>query len=375
MNTQYNQGASLYNSNNNTSIQIPSIVFSTTSNSYQNITVAPQNIIKISTNLATSMTKMSNFTTTINEINQNITTSVALWNANPANATQQLTIQSLLPNLNGTLNYFENGNQVMDFNIFGNLFFSNGSKRSQPNYYFSKVASFNINALTYANTVSSYNPISLSNLVTNQICTNNNVGLSSLDSSLVIDLHNNLKNYTNLSNLIGSYHCLDIESLYNNFVGFGYVKYDLDYNNTNDVKPNVYGGALIQLINRYNIYVSVPNISPSTSTTTSSTSTTSSTTSSSTTPTSSTTSSSTTPTSSTTSSSTTPIPGIDNYQIQLDVSYLTYFGNLVSQAQLNSNISQNTSSSNGTSVSGLTVPSTQQTTTNIVPIGYNPAIQ
>jgi hypothetical protein len=362
MTTQYNQGASLYNSNNSTSIQIPSIVFSTTSNSYQNITVAPQNIIKISTNLATSMTKMSNFTTTINEINQNITTSVALWNAN---ATQQLTIQSLLPNLNGTVNYFENGNQVMDFNIFGNLFFSNGSKRSQPNYYFSKVASFNINALTYANTVSSYNPISLSNLVTNQICTNNNVGLSSLDSSLVIDLHNNLKNYTNLSNLIGSYHCLDIESLYNNFVGFGYVKYNLDYNNTNDVKPNVYGGALIQLINRYNIYVSVPNISPSTSTTTSSTSSTSSTTSSSTTPT----------TSSTTSSSTTPIPGIDNYQIQLDVSYLTYFSNLVSQSQLNSNISQNTSSSNGTSVSGLTVPSTQQTTTNIVPIGYNPAIQ
>jgi hypothetical protein len=367
MTTQYNQGAPLYNVNNNpVALQIPSVVFSTSSNSYQNITVPPENIIKISTNPATSMTKMSNFTTTIDDINKSISDAVDTWNRNyPQPPGQELKVQSSLPTLNTTANYFENGNQVMDFNIFGNLFFSNGSKRSQPNYYFSKVASFNINALTYANTVSSYNPISLSNLVTNQICTNNNVGLSSLDSSLVIDLHNNLKNYTNLSNLIGSYHCLDIESLYNNFVGFGYVKYNLDYNNTNDVKPNVYGGALIQLINRYNIYVSVPNISPSTSTTTSSTSSTSSTTSSSTTPT----------TSSTTSSSTTPIPGIDNYQIQLDVSYLTYFSNLVSQSQLNSNISQNTSSSNGTSVSGLTVPSTQQTTTNIVPIGYNPAIQ
>ena len=339
----------MYSNNITTAIQIPSLLVSTSSNSYQNITVPEQNIIKISTNLATSMTKMSIFTTTIDEINQNITSSVAIWNSNPSNSNQQLTIQSLLPPLNGTVNYFENGNQVMDFNIFSNLFFSNGSKIAQPNYYYKNVASFNTNALTYANSVSNYNPICLSNLVTNQICNNNNIGLSSLNGNLLIDLNNNLKNYTNLGNLIGSYHCLDIESLYNNFAGFGYVKYNLDYNNTSDNKPNVYGGALIQLINRYNIYVTVPNIAPSSTTSTS-------------------TSTSTVPT--TTTTTTTPI-GIDNYQIQLDVSYLTYFPNLVSQAQLNTNLSQNTYSGNGTTVAGLTLPSTAQITEGVVPVSYN----
>jgi hypothetical protein len=368
MTTQYNQGASLYNNNNTQALQIPSIVFSTTSNSYQNIIVPSQNIIKISTNIATSMTKMSNFTTTIQQINSNVSAAVNTWNQN--NPSNYLTVQSSLPNLVETTNYFENGNQVMDFNVFGHLFFSNGSKRSQPNYYFSNVASFNINSLTYANSVSSYNPISLTNLVTNQICANNNIGISSLDSNIVIDLHNNLKNYTNLSNLIGNYHCLDIEALYNSFTGYGYVKYDLDYNNVSDAKPNVYGGVLIQLINRYNIYVSVPNIVPSTTSTTATTTppTTASTTTTTTTPT-TTTPTTTTPTTTTTTPTTTPIPGIDNYQIQLDVSYLTYFSNLVSQSQISSNTSQNISSI-GTTVAGLTVPSTQQISSLTVPVSY-----
>ena len=349
--TQNSQAAPLYNTITS-AIQIPSILFSTTSNSYQDIAVPEQNIIKICTNLATSMTKMSNFTKTINEINQNITTSVAIWNANPANSNQQLTIQSLLPLLNGTVNYFENGNQVMEFFKYGNLFFSNGSKIAQPNYYYKNAASLNLNMLTYANSASNYIPISLSNLVTNQICTNNNVGLSSLNGSLLIDLNNNLKNYTNLSNLIGSYHCLDIESLFNSFAGFGYVKYDLDYNNNADNRPNVYGGVLVQLINRYNIYVTVPNIVASGTTTT---------------PTSTTTSTTTT----TTTTTTPPLIGIDNYQIQLDVPYLTYFYNFVSQTQLNTNLSQNNSLSNVTSVSGLTLPSTTQVNSGVVPLSYN----
>jgi hypothetical protein len=333
MTTQYNQGAPLYNSNINTALQIPSIVFSTTSNSYQNITVPPQNIIKISTNLATSMTKMANYTTTIQDISANLTAAIATWNSNPANVNQQLTLQSSLPNLTQTTNYFENGNQVMDFNVFGHLFFSNGSKRAQPNYYYNNIASFNTNSLTYANSVSNYNPISLSSLVTNQICANNNVGINSLDSSITIDLQNSLKHYTNLNNLIGNYHCLDIEALYNSFTGYGYVKYDLDYNNVSNAQPNVYGGVLIQLINRYNIYVSVPNIVIPTSTTTTQT-------------------------------------GTDNYQIQLDVSYLTYFSNLVSQSQISSNTSQNNVLSIGTTVSGLTLPSAQQISTSTVPISF-----
>jgi hypothetical protein len=364
MTTQYNQGAPLYNSNNTTALQIPSIVFSTTSNSYQNITVPPQNIIKISTNLATSMTKMVNYTTTIPEINLNLTAAIGTWNSNPANANQQLTPQSSLPILTQTTNYFENGNQVMDFNVFGHLFFSNGSKRAQPNYYYNNIASFNTNCLTYANSVSNYNPISLSSLVTNQICANNNVGINSLDSSITIDLHNSLKHYTNLNNLIGNYRCLDIEALYNSFTGYGYVKYDLDYNNVSDAKPNVYGGALIQLINRYNIYVSVPNIVPSSTATASTTVT--ATTSTTTPPTTTPTTSTTTPPTSTT----TPIPGIDNYQIQLDVSYLTYFSNLVSQSQISSNTSQNNVLSIGTTVSGLTIPSTQQISTSTVPVSF-----
>ena len=371
MTSQYNQGAPLYNSNNTTPLQIPSIVFSTTSNSYQNITVPPQNIIKISTNLATSMTKMSNYTTTIQQINSNLTTAIATWNQNNS---ANLTLQSSLPNLTQTTNYFENGNQVMDFNVFGHLFFSNGSKRAQPNYYYNNIASFNTNCLTYANSVSNYNPISLSNLVTNQICANNNVGINSLDSSITIDLHNSLKHYTNLNNLIGNYRCLDIEALYNSFTGYGYVKYDLDYNNVYDAQPNVYGGTLIQLINRYNIYVSVPNIVPSstatastTVTATTSTSTTATTSTTTTTPTTTTTTP--TPTTSTTTS-TTPIPGIDNYKIQLDVSYLTYFSNLVSQSQISSNTSQSNVLSIGTTVSGLTVPSAQQIATATVPVSF-----
>jgi hypothetical protein len=136
----------------------------------------------------------------------------------------------------------------------------------------------------------------------------------------------------------------------------------LDYNNTSDKIPNVYGGTLIQLINRYNIYVTVPNIAASATTSTSTTSTTSTSTSTTTTSTPTTT----TPTPTTT----TPQIGIDNYQIQLDVPYIVYFHNLVSQAQLNTNLSQN-SVSNGTNVSGLTVPSTAQVNSNVVPVSYN----
>jgi hypothetical protein len=352
MTTQYNQGASLYSNNISTVIQIPSLLVSTSSNSYQNITVPEQNIIKLSTNLATSMTKMSNsnFTKTIDEINQATISSVNAWNSKQSNQNQQLTIQSLLPPLNGTVNYFENGNQVMEFTQYSHLFFSNGSKIIQPNHYYKHVPSFNTNALTYSNSVSNYNPLCLSNLVTNQICINNNIGLSSLNGSQVIDLNNNLKNYTNLGNLIGSYHCLDIESMFNSFAGFGYVKYDLDYNNTTDKIPNVYGGSLIQLISRYNIYVTVPNILPTTSTPTTSTTTS-------------------TPTTSTPTS--TPTPGIDNYQIQLDVPYIVYFDNLVSQQQLNTNLALNTtSSSNGSSATGLTVPSSAQVNAGVVPISY-----
>lgn len=335
MTTQYNQGAPMYNNSITNVIQIPSFVVSTSSNSYQNLIVPEENIIKIFTNPASSMRKMSSFTTTIDEINQNTISSVATWNAN--HPKQQLTIQSLLPPINRTVNYFENGNQVMDFKKYGNLFFSNGSKITQPNYYYNYVASLNINALTYANSASNYNPICLSSLVTNQICTNYNIGISSLNDSLLINLNNNLKNYTNLNNLIGSYHCLDIESLYNQFVGVGYIKYNLDHNNTYDNRPNVYGGVLIQLINRYKIYVSVPNIVTPTSTTYTST----------------------------------PIPGIDNYLIQLDVAYIVYISNLVSQSQLNSNLSQSNILTNETTITGLSEPSTQQITTNVVPVGYS----
>jgi hypothetical protein len=367
MTTQYNQGAPLYNVNNNVAQQIPSIVFSTSSNSYQNITVPPQNIVKISTIPATSMTKMSNFTTTIETINANILAALNIWNNGPNSPkppnSPNLAIQSQLSPLNGTENYFENGNQVMDFHVFGHLFFSNGSKRSHPNYYFSNIASFNTNCLTYSNSVSNYNPISLSNLLINQICINNNIGLSSLDSNLVIDLHNNLKNYTNLSNLIGNYRCLDIEALYNSFTGFGFVKYDLDNNNINDAKPNIYGGVLIQLINSYNIYVSVPNIASSSTTATPPTTTTTTTPPTATPPT-------TTPT--TTPPTTTP--GIDNYLIQIDVPYLTYFGNLVSQSQFSSspvtNPSQTSGLSVGSTVSGFTLPSLQQISSGSTPIGY-----
>ena len=347
MTSQYNQGAAMYNNNINTAIQIPSLLFSTQSNSYQDINVPASNIIKISTNLATSMTKMANFTTTINEINQSITNAVAVWNSTYS-PQPPLSVQSLLPSINETVNYFENGNQVMDFNIFTHLFFSNGNKRSQPNYYYSNVASLNTNALTYANGVSNYNSVCLSNLVTDQYCTNNNIGLSSVNGSILIDLNNNLKHYTNLNNLIGSYHCLDVESLYNSFVGFGYVKYNLDYSNNSDIPPNVYGGVLVQLINRYNIYVPIPNIATPTPTTTTTTTTT------------------TTPTITTTPTT----PGSDIYQIQLDVSYLVYFYNLVSQSQLNTNLSQSSGSGNGTTAAGLTVPSTQQVASGVVPTGY-----
>jgi hypothetical protein len=322
------------------------------------------------------MTKMVNYTTTIQEINSNLTAAIGTWNSNPANVNQQLTPQSSLPILTQTTNYFENGNQVMDFNVFGHLFFSNGSKRAQPNYYYNNIASFNTNCLTYANSVSNYNPISLSSLVTNQICANNNVGINSLDSSITIDLQNSLKHYTNLNNLIGNYHCLDIEALYNSFTGYGYVKYDLDYNNVSNAQPNVYGGVLIQLINRYNIYVSIPNIVPSStataSTTVTATTSTTTPTPTTTTPTTTTPTTTTTPPTTTTTppTTTTPIPGIDNYQIQLDVSYLTYFSNLVSQSQISSNTSQNNVLSIGTTVSGLTLPSAQQISSSTVPVSF-----
>jgi len=306
-------------STTNSSLSIPSIIFSVNTNSYQKIDVPSKNVITVLCNNASNMTKMSNYTTTITNINTDIQNSVTNWNN--SNPSDPLSIVSLLTPQTGTSNYFDNSNQVMPFNIFKDIFIFNGTNRIRTQCL-KQIPSFYTNYLTYTTTGNNYNYVNLSNFLINQICFNNNINTNSLDGSVNIKINNYFKNYSNLSNIIGNYYCLDCESLCNELNGFHFIKYNQIYNNISDLKPNVYGGILVNLVNKYHIYYSLPNIMDDTI--------------------------------------------IENYVIKIDVPYLVYFGNYVSQYQINtsSNVSVNDSSI------GLTEPSLLQQTNGTVPVEY-----
>jgi len=306
-------------STTNSSLSIPSIIFSVNTNSYQKINVPSKNVITVLCNNASNMTKMSNYTTTITNINTDIQNSVTDWNY--SNPSDPLSIISLLTPQTGTSNYFDNSNQVMPFNIFKDIFIFNGTNRIRTQCL-KQIPSFYTNYLTYTTTGNNYNYVNLSNFLINQICFNNNINTNSLDGSVNIKINNYFKNYSNLSNIIGNYYCLDCESLCNELNGFHFIKYNQIYNNISDLKPNVYGGILVNLVNKYHIYYSLPNIMDDTI--------------------------------------------IENYVIKIDVPYLVYFGNYVSQYQINtsSNVSVNDSSI------GITEPSLLQQTTGTVPVEY-----
>jgi hypothetical protein len=60
--------------------------------------------------------------------------------------------------------------------------------------------------------------------------------------------------FTNLSNLIGEFKAIDVPTLYVELANVGFLRWNAEYKNLRDARPNVFGGVLVNIIQEYRIY-------------------------------------------------------------------------------------------------------------------------
>jgi hypothetical protein len=143
--------------------------------------------------------------------------------------------------------YFSTYNQM--FNSIRDIYFS----------YFNEPI-FSTNNQTYKTSMSEFSQLNLQQLVLDKYCENNHISVSDLDLDVLQNLFIQISHSSNLNNLSGRFYGLSDETLFsvlqNSFEFKKVIPNTANLTNPSTV-PNVYTGATVALIHKYDMYFKI----------------------------------------------------------------------------------------------------------------------
>lgn len=247
-------GANFYSENNSKVFNIPTITVSSSSNLDSDLVVPKDNIIEITVNPVTSMVQMSSVTTTIKEINSN---RLEGYNKLPEEIKNKTPFIAI-PEIIGPNNNLLNSSQVMIQCVFNNIFYGNsGLRLSRPGFY-KHLAGFNTTLMTYSNFNGNLNYVRLSTLFLTKIAKNLNTTIEDLDDNILFYVRNFCRTLTITNNINGKYLAVGPDQHSQALNECGIIKCFTESTNLNEAQFNPYSGVIVEYINKYKIYLTLP---------------------------------------------------------------------------------------------------------------------